>query len=137
MTSSVSMSYPSSGEWDAAYDIWYDPTAKKNGQNTGMEVMIWMNHMGRPQPIGSKVGTATIAGQTWDVWYGNPGWAVVSFVATSALGTLNFKPHDFFTEAVNRGYAQQSWYLTSLQAGFEPWIGGAGLEVTDFSVTVG
>lgn len=137
MTSTVSMEYPASGEWDAAYDIWYDPTPRRTGQNTGMEIMIWMNHLGRPQPIGSKVGTATINGITWDVWHGNPGWQVVSFVAQSPQTTMSFKPHDFFMETVRLGHGQQSWYLTSLQAGFEPWIGGTGLAVTDFSVTPG
>jgi cellulase/cellobiase CelA1 len=34
-----------------------------------------------------------------------------------------------------RGYAQRSWYLTSVQAGFEPWIGGTGLAVNSFSYT--
>jgi hypothetical protein len=40
---SVSMSYPGSGTWDAAYDIWFDPTARTNGQNTGAEIMVWLN----------------------------------------------------------------------------------------------
>ncbi len=29
------MTYPSGGVWDAAYDIWFDPTARRDGQNTG------------------------------------------------------------------------------------------------------
>jgi cellulase/cellobiase CelA1 len=32
--------------------------------------------------------------------------------------------------------AQSSWYLTSVQAGFEPWQNGAGLAVTSFSSSV-
>ncbi len=42
LATSVSMSYPSGGVWDAAYDIWFDPTPRTDGQNTGAEVMIWM-----------------------------------------------------------------------------------------------
>ncbi|WP_263992013.1 GH12 family glycosyl hydrolase domain-containing protein [Mycobacterium bourgelatii] len=30
----------------------------------------------------------------------------------------------------------QSWYLTSIQAGFEPWQGGVGLAVESFDAKV-
>jgi hypothetical protein len=135
INTSVGMSYPSSGVWDAAYDIWFDPTPRKDGQNTGSEIMVWLNHQGSIQPVGSKVATAVIAGATWDVWFGNTGWNVVSYVRTSATGSMSFAPAAFFNDSVSRGYGQRSWYLTSIQAGFEPWVGGAGLAVTSFSVT--
>jgi hypothetical protein len=35
------------------------------------------------------------------------------------------------------GPAAISWYLTSIQAGFEPWRGGVGPAVTDFAVITG
>ncbi|WP_432839417.1 GH12 family glycosyl hydrolase domain-containing protein [Dactylosporangium sp. CA-092794] len=134
---SVGMSFPSSGQWDAAYDIWFDPTARTDGQNTGAEIMVWVNHAGAPQPVGSKVGTANIAGGAWDVWEGNIGWNVVSYVRQPGTGSVSFAPASFFNDAVSRGYAQNSWYLTSIQAGFEPWTGGQGLAVNTFSVTTG
>jgi hypothetical protein len=137
LRSSVGMSYPGSGTWNAAYDLWFDPTPRTNGQNTGAEIMIWLNRQGSIQPIGSRVGSATIAGTNWDVWFGNIGWNVVSYVRTSATSSLDYVINDFYTDAVNRGHAQRSWYLTSVQAGFEPWIGGAGLAVNSFSVTSG
>ncbi len=137
ISTNVSMSYPDSGEWNAAYDIWFDPTARRDGQNTGLELMIWLNHRGRPQPIGSRVGQVSLAGGTWDVWFGNVGWNVVSYVRTSATSSINFPVNTFYTDAVNRGYAQRSWYMTSIQAGFEPWVGGAGLRVNSFGVSTG
>lgn len=133
VTTGVSMTYPSSGEWDASYDIWFDPTPRKDGQNTGAELMVWLNHAGRPQPIGSKVATVNLAGGTWDVWYGNSSWKVVSYVRTTPTSSINFAVRDFFDDMVARGYGQRSWYLTSVQAGFEPWIGGQGLAVNSFS----
>jgi hypothetical protein len=30
-----------------------------------------------------------------------------------------------------------SWYITSVQAGFEPWVGGVGLAVDNFSYSIG
>jgi hypothetical protein len=134
---SVSMTYPSSGQWDAAYDIWFDPTPRTDGQNTGAEIMVWVNHAGAPQPVGSRVATVSLAGGTWDVWFGNIGWNVISYVRTQGTGSVSFAPSAFFNDAVSRGYAQTSWYLTSIQAGFEPWTGGQGLAVTNFSVTTG
>jgi hypothetical protein len=133
VSTSVSMSYPSSGTYDAAYDIWFDPTARKDGQNTGAELMVWLNHAGSIQPVGSKVGTVSLAGGSWDVWYGNSGWNVVSYVRQQGTSSINFNVKTFFDDMVNRGYAQRSWYLTSVQAGFEPWIGGTGLAVNSFS----
>ncbi|GAB3434302.1 GH12 family glycosyl hydrolase domain-containing protein [Flindersiella endophytica] len=132
---SVSMTYPGGGTWDAAYDVWFDPTPRTDGQNTGAEIMIWLNRQGSIQPVGSQVGTATINGATWNVWFGNIGWNVVSYVRQSSTSSMDFLVNDFYGDAINRGYAQRSWYLTSIQAGFEPWVGGAGLAVNNFSVT--
>jgi hypothetical protein len=134
---SVSMSYPAGGNWDAAYDIWFDPTARRDGQNTGAEIMVWLNHSGPPQPVGSKVATVSLAGASWDVWEGNIGWNVVSYVRTTATGSANFSVNTFYSDAVRRGYASSAWYLTSIQAGFEPWSGGTGLAVNNFAVTTG
>jgi endoglucanase len=133
VTTGVTMSYPNAGQWDAAYDIWFDPTARTDGQNTGAELMVWLNHAGAPQPVGSPVGTVSIAGGTWTVWEGNIGWNVVSYVRTAATGSITFAVKDFYNDMVGRGYAQNSWYLTSVQAGFEPWVGQTGLAVNSFS----
>ncbi|GAB6901456.1 GH12 family glycosyl hydrolase domain-containing protein [Kineosporia succinea] len=135
--SKSSLKYVSGGVWNASYDIWFDPTARKDGQNTGAELMVWANHNGGASPVGSKVGTVTTAGGTWDVWYGNSGWNVISYVRTSAAASVDFKVTDFYDDAVQRGYAKDSWYLTSIQAGFEPWSGGKGLGISGFAVTEG
>jgi len=135
ITTSVTMTYPSAGTWDAAYDIWFDPTPRTNGQNTGAEIMVWLNHQGGIQPVGSQVATVTLAGGTWAVWEGNVGWNVVSYVRTSATSSARYPVATFFNDAVHRGFAQTSWFLTSIQAGFEPWQGGVGLAVNAFTVT--
>ncbi|MFG3094678.1 hypothetical protein [Streptomyces sp. NPDC048202] len=31
---------------------------------------MWGNHAGPPQPAGANVGTANVAGASWDVWEG-------------------------------------------------------------------
>jgi hypothetical protein len=137
ISTSVSMSYPGSGTYDAAYDIWFNKSrpSTTTQQNDGAELMVWLNHTGSIQPIGSKVGTANVAGATWDVWYGSSGWNVISYVRQSPTSSISFPVSSFWNDVVSRGYGSTSWYLTSIQAGFEPWIGGAGLAVTNFSVT--
>lgn len=135
LRSSVSMSFPQDGTWNASYDLWFDPTPRTDGQNTGAEMMIWLDYQGEIEPIGSPAGTANLAGATWEVWFGNsPGWNVVSYVHTGGTTSLNFSVNEFTQDAIQRGYIDPSWYLTSIQAGFEPWIGGTGLSVNSFSV---
>jgi hypothetical protein len=138
--SSISVSYPSSGTWDAAYDIWLNADTDVSGvQDT--EIMIWLNRQGGVQPVGSDTGNnVSIAGQSWRVWTGHNGQNfVVSYVANSALTSLTFNVKDFITDTLGRGsqYGNTNWYLTSIQAGFEPWIGGVGLTVNSFSASIG
>jgi hypothetical protein len=134
--SSISFDYVNNAVYDAAYDIWLDPTPRTDGVNR-TEIMIWFHKVGNVQPIGSPVATATVGGRSWQVWSGNNGTNdVLSFVAPSAITSWNFDVMDFARQAVSRGLAQNNWYLTSVQAGFEPWQNGAGLAVTSFSSTV-
>ncbi|MET8356294.1 cellulose binding domain-containing protein [Micromonospora sp. NPDC005171] len=135
-TSSISYRYVSGATYNASYDIWLDPSPKKDGVNQ-MEIMIWLNRQGPIQPIGSVVGTTNIAGRTWEVWRGSNGSNnVISYVAPSAISSLTFSVLDFINDTRNRGAITNSWYLTSIQAGFEPWQGGVGLAVTSFSANV-
>ncbi|MCK1822441.1 cellulose binding domain-containing protein, partial [Streptomyces sp. XM83C] len=133
---SISYSYVGNAVYDAAYDIWLDPTPRKDGVNR-TEIMVWFNRVGPIQPVGSRVDTATVAGRQWEVWSGNNGGNdVLSFVATSTLSSWSFDVMDFVRQTIARGLAQNNWYLTSVQAGFEPWQNGAGLAVNSFSSTV-
>ncbi|MGW4676863.1 GH12 family glycosyl hydrolase domain-containing protein [Micromonospora taraxaci] len=135
-TSSISYRYVSGATYNASYDIWLDPSPKRDGVNQ-MEIMIWLNRQGPIQPIGSVVGSVNLAGRTWEVWRGSNGSNnVISYVASSAISSLNFSVLDFINDTRNRGAITNSWYLTSIQAGFEPWQGGVGLAVTSFSANV-
>ncbi|MEV0325398.1 cellulose binding domain-containing protein [Micromonospora echinospora] len=135
-TSSIDYRYVSGATYNASYDIWLDPTPKRDGVNQ-MEIMIWLNRQGPIQPIGSRVGTTTLVGRTWEVWQGSNGANnVISYVAPSPISSLSFSVLDFVADVRNRGAITNSWYLTSIQAGFEPWQGGVGLAVNSFSAGV-
>ncbi|MFM9588209.1 GH12 family glycosyl hydrolase domain-containing protein [Streptomyces scabiei] len=134
--SSISYGYVGDAVYNASYDIWLDPTPRTDGVNR-TEIMIWLNKVGPIQPIGSQVGTASVGGRSWQVWSGGNGTNdVLSFVAPSAIGSWSFDVMDFVRQAVARGLAQNNWYLTSVQAGFEPWQNGTGLSVNSFSSSV-
>ncbi len=135
--SSITNTYPSSGTWDAAYDIWLNADTNVSGvQDT--EIMIWLNHQGSIQPIGSPTGSANIAGRNWTVWTGGNGSNNVVSYVQAGISSLNFNVMDFIRDTLGRGsqYGTNNWYLTSIQAGFEPWIGGVGLGVTNFSASI-
>jgi hypothetical protein len=138
-TSSTSETYPGSGTYDAAYDIWLNDTTSVSGVEK-TEIMIWLNHTGSIQPVGSQTGTASIAGHSWNVWTGNNGQNnVVSYQANPAgLTSFSFSVMDFINNALSQGsqYGTTSWYLTSIQDGFEPWVSGVGLAVSNFSASV-
>ncbi len=133
---SINYRYVSGAIYNASYDIWLDPSPKRDGVNQ-MEIMIWLNRQGSIQPIGSRVGNATIDGRNWEVWRGSNGSNnVISYLAPSAISGANLNLLAFINDTRNRGAITNSWYLTSIQAGFEPWQGGVGLAVTNFSAAV-
>ncbi|MGW0503750.1 GH12 family glycosyl hydrolase domain-containing protein [Micromonospora sp. NPDC003241] len=135
-SSSINYRYVSGATYNASYDIWLDPSPKRDGVNQ-MEIMIWLNRQGSIQPIGSPVGNANIDGRNWEVWRGSNGSNnVISYLSPSAISSANLNLLAFINDTRNRGAITNSWYLTSIQAGFEPWQGGAGLAVTNFSASV-
>jgi Glycosyl hydrolase family 12 len=135
-TSSISYTFPSSGTYDASYDIWLNPTPITNGVNQ-QEIMIWFNHVGPIQPTGSVVGNATIDGQNFVVWEGSSDHNLVSYVATSPMSSWNnFNVLAFIDNTETLEPVTNSWYLDSIQAGFEPWSGSVGAAVDSFSASV-
>lgn len=133
---SITYGYVDNAVYNASFDIWLDPQPRTDGVNR-TEIMIWFNRVGPIQPIGSRTGSATVGDRQWEVWTGNNGGNdVISFVAPSAVSSWSFDVMDFVDQTVSRGMAAPNWYLTSVQAGFEPWQGGAGLSVGSFSSTI-
>jgi hypothetical protein len=139
-----------SGNYNAAYDIWFaksPPTA--GGYNDGVSglLMIWTFKPANSQPIGSSGNTrsATIDGKAYTVWRGprigtakgtdGNGRPVISYVANSTNNNFSSDLKLFFDDAVSNGAADMaagsgitqafssSWYLTDVFAGFEIWNG--------------
>jgi hypothetical protein len=60
----------------------------------------------------------------------------MSYVANQPIEVWTFDAMDFIDHTATMESITDSWYLTSIQAGFEPWSGGVGLGVDSFSATV-
>jgi hypothetical protein len=123
-------------QYNTAYDIWFDPTTTNKGRNTGAEMMIWLNRTSWVQPIGKPYYDVNIGGTIWTIWYGGTDLPVISYVRKTPTTTVSNLPIESFTrDAMLRGVVKSTWYMTSVQAGFEPWTGGQGLRTNSFSVT--
>ncbi|MEK8146461.1 hypothetical protein NKH18_49885 [Streptomyces sp. M10(2022)] len=127
-----------SGAYNASMDLWLNSTPVTDAQPDGTEVMIWMNHRGGVQPIGSHAATVQLDGRSWDVWTGPgaSGWKVVSYVLQG--GATEFADLDvlgLIDDAVARGSIDPAHYLIDVEAGFEIWQGGQGLGTDSFSFT--
>ena len=122
------------GSWNAAYDLWFDKNPDAQGQNEGTELMIWVNGNDAPDPIGKVVGTVDIAGASWTVWQGNIGWDVISFIREQPATTVDLPLEPFVNEAIERGATEPDDWMTSVQVGFEPWKGGEGLAMKNFTL---
>ncbi len=138
LTSSVSTTR-APGQWNAAYDLWVSSTRSAPGQADDTEIMVWTDHQGAlAHPLGARTATFTSPdGAGWDVFEGNTGWDVVSFVRQSPTRSVtDLDLGSFVAESVRLGATEQGSWITSVQFGFEPWVGGAGLSVDGFDVTV-
>ncbi|KAI0126783.1 concanavalin A-like lectin/glucanase domain-containing protein [Xylariales sp. AK1849] len=140
-------SIPSTWKWsqtgtslvaDVAYDLWLAPTS---GGTNAYEIMIWLAAFGGAGPIsasGSAVATTTIGGVSYSLYSGTNGdTTVFSFVASSTVTSFSGDMMDFFDYLTTNQGVPSSYYITSLQAGTEPFTGeNAVLTTTAYSISV-
>jgi hypothetical protein len=125
------------GVYNASYDVWLNSDANPSDAPTGAYLMIWPYQPAGARPAGSLKATATIGGVTYGVWSGGTGAngkPYIAYVAQQPKTDLVFELLDFIKDATARGVVQNGWYLTNVQAGFEIWSGGKGLQMRDFWV---
>jgi Glycosyl hydrolase family 12 len=132
---------PRGGAYDVAYDIWTNRTPRTRGTPDGTEVMVWLNHHGGVQPAGDRVARGSLlGGRRYDVWYSpdaGDGPSVTYEMTNVQTGVDGLDLSPLFADSERRRYLNRSWYLITVEAGFEIWHGGKGLAVKRFSVTLG
>ncbi|MBN2440542.1 MAG: hypothetical protein JXJ04_04335 [Spirochaetales bacterium] len=137
LRSSFNVTVPSSGSYATTYDIW--------ANSHQYEIMIWMNYTGAVGPIakawnddGDPIPEATnqsVGGHTWNVYKGNIGFTVISFVRTSNTnsGTVDIK-------AILTFIQNQGWFgdvtIQEAQFGFEITSSAGGLDFTCNSYSI-
>jgi hypothetical protein len=122
---------------NVAYDLWFHnkPNPDWWDQPTD-EMMVWLYRAGGAAPMGTKVATVNIAGTTWDLYEGDIGWKVHSFVRTSNTTSVSLNLTDFTKALVSRGLISSSTYLSGVEAGTEVFRGDGQLDTGSYSVTV-
>ena len=87
---------------------------------------------------GSQVASdVSIDGRSYGVYLRQWHWNTITYtMTTGATSVRNLDLWPLVAYAVGRGYIQPSWYLISVESGFELWRGGTGLATDSFSVKV-
>jgi hypothetical protein len=131
LSSSFNVSVPGGGSYATTYDVWCD--------NDQYEIMIWVNKTGAVGPIarswddnGDPVAEDTnvsVGGHTWNVYKGNIGFTVISFLRTSntSSGTVDIK-------ALLNWIRDRGWFgdvrVGKAQFGFEITSSSGGMDFT-------
>jgi xyloglucan-specific endo-beta-1,4-glucanase len=122
---------------NVSYDLWFHTVAKPDWQDQPTdEVMVWLYRSGGAGPLGTKQATVTIGGATWDLYRGNIGWNVYSFVRTSNTTSAEQNLTDFTDDLAGRGWLDKTKYLSSVQAGTEVFSGSGQLGTSAYSVKI-
>ncbi|KAL4130506.1 Inactive glycoside hydrolase xlp1 [Phytophthora ramorum] len=136
----IEYSYSYSGTLiaDVSYDLFTSSSA--TGSNE-YEIMIWLAAYGGAGPIsstGKAIATVTIGSNSFKLYKGpNGSTTVFSFVATKTITSFSADLLSFFTYLVNSQGFPSSQYLTTLEAGTEPFTGSnAKMTVSSYSAAV-
>jgi hypothetical protein len=122
---------------NVAYDLWlHDVAAPDWPDEPTDEVMVWLYRSGGAGPVGTKQATVTIGGTTWDLYRGDIGWNVFSFVRTGNTTSADLDLTDFTDDLTTRGWLQRSKYLSSVEAGTEIFAGEGALDTSAYAVTI-
>lgn len=134
-----------SDAYDFAPEVWLTSEAQPKSTNVTDEIMFWFLHR-TMVPAGSKVGTFSNAGVSYDVWVNphhdpganNPykGWQYIAFVAQSEIrkGTILLKP--FIDYLLDSGRIASNRYFAGVEVGTEIVNGSGSAIISNFSVNV-
>jgi len=126
------------GKFDTGFDIWLTPDRQTGGQATGAEVMIWLREQGvRFTPRWRvRAGGIWWLAEEWRTCHSNGlCWPLIIFLREhqhSYARKLPLMP--FFAFGEHHGWIRKTFWLESVEHGFEIWSGGTGLACTFFRV---
>lgn len=126
------------GVMNVAYDLWLHNknTADWQDQPTD-EIMIWLNRQGGAGPLGSKYGSVSLGGAMWDIYQGDIGWKVYSFVRRTNTTKATLDLDDFTQALVRRKLLSNDKYVSGIESGTEVFKGTGRLDTKAYSVNIG
>jgi len=136
---SGSIAVTNPGVQNVAYDCWFHPIADPGSKSEPTdELMIWVARYGGAGPLGRLQGEVEIGGATWQLYRGEIGWNVFSFIRTGNAGAWTLDVRDFTDYLVAHGALVPEKYLTSVQFGSEIFLspGDGRFDVTDYHCDV-
>ncbi|MFC8515076.1 endo-1,4-beta-glucanase [Streptomyces sp. NPDC057257] len=139
VTTTWDFSLPSSpGTMNVSYDLWLHAknTADWQDQPTD-EIMIWLNRQGGAGPLGTKYGSVSLGGAMWDIYQGDIGWNVYSFVRRANTTSATLDLDDFTQALVRRKLLSNDKYVSGIESGTEVFKGTGRLDTKSYSVNIG
>jgi hypothetical protein len=126
------------GTMNVAYDLWLHGKGDADWRDRPThEVMIWLNRQGGAGPLGTRYGSVSLGGSMWDIYQGDIGWKVYSFVRRTNTTSATLDLDDFTQALVRRKLLTGDTYVSGIEAGTEVFKGSGRLDTTSYSVTVG
>ncbi|WP_369172695.1 hypothetical protein AB5J49_34080 [Streptomyces sp. R28] len=129
LTSDYNISVPSSGAFNASYDIW--DTAHR------YEIMLWVNKTGPVGAIGSWQEDVSLGGHSWGVYKGTNGSnEVFSFIrkSNSSAGTVDILPILKWIKDSKGWMGNET--IGDVQFGYEITSSAGGLDFNTNNLTV-
>lgn len=127
------------GVQNVAYDLWFHAAAPVRSEDKPSdELMIWMGSYGGAGPLGKLQGRVTIDGAAWDLWVGDIGWKVFSFIRTENTPSWRIDAKAFIDHLVATGLMPATKQLSGVQFGTEVFRspGDGRLEIADYFVEI-
>ena len=123
LPTSVAYSMSGNNQYDTAYDVFFTNTASPGSStNPSAEMMVWLSYSGNVPNGNLTYSNVTLGGVsgTWNVYVGNNGWPVYSFVSTSQVSSFSGKlqPFTYFLDQT-KGLLSNSLYVADIQFGTE------------------
>jgi hypothetical protein len=130
--------------YDVAYDLWINrgKQVAASGQSNGAELMIWLTERAVPAPA-PGTPTVTVDGVRYyriEITRHEHGirWPLIIYRRVASVTSVrDLSLLGFVTDAAAQHQLSMSWYLESVEAGFEIWRGGTGLATRSFALTAG
>lgn len=143
------LSVSTTGSYNVATSLWITRTGATptgtNPQDIANEMMIWTAGSGFP-PAGAYVGTVTIGGRAFEVWYAqnwgdisgaNPNqWSYLAYRATVSTFATTLDIKAILDDAVSRGYVNAAHYVSNIELGNEVMSGSGQTWINSLSVTI-